>query len=124
MDTKRFRIRAGLAAVSAAVLISGAAWHGLAATTQPSALSPQPSAVAQSRSAAVAGGGDSYADVVKNVAPAVGTIRVEGKATAQPAQFDGDEFFRRFFGDDGDDDAPRGRRQRGIPNVPRTFRQR
>jgi S1-C subfamily serine protease len=87
MDTKRFRIRAALAAAAGAVLISGAAWHGLAATTQPSALSAAPSAVSQSRSTAVAGGRDSYADVVKNVAPAVVTIRVEGKATAaQPAR--------------------------------------
>jgi serine protease Do len=127
MDTKRFRIRAGLAAAASAVLISGAAWRGLAATSAPT-LTPV-SEVAQApavtgRSAAIAGGRDSYADVVKNVAPAVVTIRVEGKTAAQPAQFEGDDFFRRFFGDDGDD-APRGRRQqRGIPNVPRTFRQR
>src|SRR4029077_1736766 len=121
MDTRRFRIRAGLAAATAAVLISGAAWHGLAATPQPSALSAVSSAVAQSRSTAVAGGRDSYADVVKNVAPAVVTIRVEGKATAEAAQFDGDDFFRRFFGGDGDDN-PRGRRQQRV--IPRTFRQR
>src|SRR5438132_5282217 len=114
MNTTRFRIRAGLAAAAAAVLISGAA------------LSLQPSALAQSsvtgRTVAVNGSRDSYADVVKNVAPAVVTIRVEGKAAAQPAQFDGDDFFRRFFGDEGDDNS-RGRRQRGTPNVPRSFRQ-
>src|SRR5436190_16020877 len=110
----RFRIRAGLAAAAATVLISGAAWRGLAAT-EPSAFSPVSPAVAQApvvtgRSAAVTGSRDSYADVVKNVAPAVVTIRVEGKAAAQPAQFEGsDDFFRRFFGDDGDDNQPRGR---------------
>src|SRR4051812_45294815 len=102
--TSRLRIRAGLAAAAATVLISGAAWHGLAAT-QSSALSPQPSALAQSpavtgRSLAINGSRDSYADVVKNVAPAVVTIRVEGKAAAQATQFDGDDFFRRFFGGD------------------------
>jgi serine protease Do len=126
MDTKRFRIRAGLAAAAATALISGAAWHGLAATSQPSALSAQPSTVAQApvvtgRTAAVAGSRDSYADVVKNVAPAVVTIRVESKAAVQPTQFDGDDFFRRFFGDEGDD-QPRGRRQQRA--VPRSFRQR
>src|SRR5438034_6675186 len=125
MDTTRFRIRAGLAAAAATVLISGAAWRGLAAT-QPSAPGSQPSVLAQSsvtgRTVAVNGSRDSYADVVKNVAPAVVTIRVEGKAAVQPAQFDGDDFFRRFFGDEGDDNS-RGRRQRGTPNVPRSFRQ-
>jgi len=125
MDTRRFRIRAGLAAAAAVVLISGAAWRGLAATSQPSALSPQPSASPQpsqtaNRVSPSAGSRDSYADIVKAVAPAVVTIRVEGKAAVAQTQSDGDDFFRRFF---GDDDQP-GRRQRGIPNVPRSFRQR
>src|SRR5438874_317601 len=119
----RFRIRAGLAAAGAAVLISGAAWRGLAATPvlAPATAAAQAPGVT-ARTAAVNGSRDSYADVVRNVAPSVVTIRVEGKAAAQPAQFDGDDFFRRFFGDDGDD-SPRGRRQRGTPNVPRSFRQ-
>ena len=76
---------------------------------------------------AIAGGRDSYADVVKVVAPAVVTIRVEGKASVSPTQFqfpnDPDpngDFFRRFFGDPGDRDdqapSPRQRapRQRGL----------
>jgi serine protease Do len=122
----RFRIKAGLVAAAATALISGAAWHGLAAST---ATATEPAHVQQTatitgHTAAIAGGRDSYADVVKDVAPAVVTIRVEGKAAVQPAQFDGDDFFRRFFGDQGqgDDDAPRGRGQQRI--VPRTFRQR
>ena len=121
MDTKRFSIRAGLVAGAAAAFISGAAWHGLAATTA-SAPTTAAQATAQApivtgRSAAVNGSRDSYADVVKAVAPAVVTIRVDGKATASPTQFDGDDFFRRFF---GDDDQPGQRRQR---MVPRSFRQ-
>jgi Do/DeqQ family serine protease len=121
----RFRIGTGLAAAAAVVLISGAAWRGLAATSQPSALSPQPSASPQPSSRAlpaVNGSRDSYADVVRNVAPAVVTIRVEGKATVSPTQFngEGDDFFRRFFGGDGND-SPRGRGQRAVP---RTFRER
>jgi Do/DeqQ family serine protease len=74
---------------------------------------------------AIAGGRDSYADIVKVIAPSVVTIRVEGKASLSPAQFqfpDGpsSDFFRRFFGDPGDRDdpapAPRQRvpRQRGL----------
>ena len=127
MDTRRFRIRAGLAAAAAAVLISGAAWRGVAAS-QPLALSPQPSALAQAPAVtgrtlpAVNGSRDSYADIVKAVAPAVVTIRVDGKATAAPTQFDGDgeDFFRRFFGD-GSDGQQQGRRQQRV--VPRSFRQ-
>jgi len=118
----RFRIRASLAVAAAAVLISGAAWRGLAATGQPSALSPQPSALAQAQAVtgrAVAGSRDSYADIVKAVTPAVVTIRVEGKATVSPTQFDGDgeEFFRRFFGGESDN-------QRRRQPLPRNFRQR
>jgi len=120
MNIKRFSIRASLVAGAAAVLISGAAWHGLAATSTsaPTATAQTTQApVVAGHSAALTGSRDSYADVVKAVAPAVVTIRVDGKATASPAQFDGDDFFRRFF---GDDDQPGQRRQR---NVPRSFRQ-
>src|SRR6266849_2857682 len=100
----RFRIRAGLAAAVAAVLISGAAWRGLAASPSP-VLTPA-TAMAQApvitgrAAATVNGSRDSYADIVKAVAPAVVTIRVEGKAAVSPTQFEGDDdFLRRFFGD-------------------------
>src|SRR6185436_15284632 len=65
-------------------------------------------------------GRDSYADIVKMVAPSVVTIRVEGKADLSPAQFQlpNDDFFRRFFGDPGDREGPaprqRAPRQRGL----------
>jgi Do/DeqQ family serine protease len=131
MNNRRFSFRAGLAAIAATFLISGAAWHGLAATTsQQSAVSTRQSAAADNTTAPAAGqsavsripgGRDSYADIVKTVAPAVVTIRVEGKATVQPTQFEGEDFFRRFFGGDDGDDNPRGPRQRVIP---RSFRQR
>jgi len=121
MNTKRFRIGAGLATAAVAVFIGGAAWRGLAATSQPSSQRSLPTlAVATGRATAAIGGSrDSYADVVKAVAPAVVTIRVESKATVSTTQFDGDDFFRRFFGDE----SP-GRGQRGVPDVPRSFRQR
>src|SRR3954453_16319690 len=106
MSKRGFSIRTGLAALAAAVLISGTAWHNLAATSQlsvpgrqsavssqqtadnspQSAVGNQPSAVA----GRVVGARDSYADVVKTVAPAVVTIRVEGKAKVSPTQFEGD----------------------------------
>jgi serine protease Do len=143
MGKRGFSIRTGLAVLGAAVLISGTAWHNLAATSQlsivgsrQSALSSQQSAVSsqqsavgsqQSSSPAVAGripgGRDSYADVVKTVAPAVVTIRVEGKAKVAPTQFqfEGDDFFRRFFGGDEGGDNSRGPRQRAVP---RSYRQR
>jgi len=118
MNTRRFSIRAGLAAVAAAALISGVAWRGLAAgPPSPAIASAQVPAVT---GRAVAGGArDSYADIVKTVAPAVVTIRVESKATPSPTQFQGgDDFFRRFFGDDDDQPRrrvmPRAQRQRGL----------
>src|SRR5262252_1857089 len=121
MNTKRFGIRTGLIAGAAAALISGAAWHGLAATATPApvAIAQAAPAPAVTGRAIVNGARDSYADVVKAVAPAVVTIRVDGKATAAPTQFfeGGDDFFRRFF---RDDDQPGQRRQRAVP---RSFRQ-
>jgi Do/DeqQ family serine protease len=112
-----------LAALGAAFLITGAAWHSLSAsTTQQAAAANQPAAAAQSVTGRIPGVRDSYADVVKAVAPAVVTIRVEGKAKASPTQFQfDDEFFHRFFGEDGDDSS-RGRR--GQRAVPHSFRQR
>lgn len=122
MNNSRFSfgkwfVRAGVAVGASALLVTGA-WH----------LSASPGVAAQSVAApapithAIAGGRDSYADIVKVIAPSVVTIRVEGKASFSPAQFQlpNDDFFRRFFGDPGDRDdpapAPRQRapRQRGL----------
>jgi len=129
MNDSRFPLtgrmtRNGLAIAAAALLVGGATWRGLAAVPQSAATKTPVTAVQTqapiSRSGALAGGRDSYADVVKVVAPAVVTIRVEGRARVSPTQFqlpDGDDFFRRFFSDP-DDRSPR--RQQ----MPRTFRQR
>ena len=68
------------------------------------------------------GGRDSYADVVKMVAPAVVTIRTEGQARVTPTGFGGDDqedLFRRFFGQQFSPREPQGRRP-----SPRTFKQR
>ena len=118
MDTRRFNIRAAIGAVAAAALISGAAWRGLAAGPPAPAVSSAQAPAVTGRAVA-AGPRDSYADVVKAVAPAVVTIRVESKATPSPTQFQGgDDFFRRFFGDDEDQPRrrvmPHAQRQRGL----------
>jgi len=126
MDHSRFSpgqwiARTGVAVGAAALLVTGA-WHMSAA---PRVAAESVAAQTPSITHAIAGGRDSYADVVKVIAPSVVTIRVEGRASVSPAQFqfpDGPsgDFFRRFFGDPGDRDdpapAPRQRapRQRGL----------
>jgi Do/DeqQ family serine protease len=118
MDTNRRRFATAIprgvlaAALAAALFVGGAKWQSLAAA--PEGLASQKSSVQDApvlppRTARV----DSYADIVTSVGPGVVTIRVEGKAQVSPANFQGDEFFRRFFGDQFD--SPRG---------PQTFRQR
>src|SRR3954471_2039648 len=92
-----------LAVLAAGLLTTGAAsWHGLAAGPQKAATVSTPI------THAVAGGRDSYADVVGVAAPAVVTIRTEGKAKIMPTMFEGqdgqdgqdpEDLLRRFFGD-------------------------
>jgi serine protease Do len=107
--------RAAVGVAAAALLVTGIAWHGLAADQ--TAAAARAATVTTPISHSVAGGRDSYADVVDVVAPAVVTIRTEGKARMSPTEFQDDDFLRRFFGDQFGVD-PRGRRS------PRTFRQR
>jgi serine protease Do len=114
MNTARFSLpqkatRAGLAIVAAAALVAGATWSGVAADNQ--ATRPQTVTATTSISPAVAGGRDSYADVVKIVAPAVVTIRTEGRVRFAPTAGQDDDFFRRFFGDQ----LPRGQRPGPAP---------
>jgi Do/DeqQ family serine protease len=128
MDTtpknlKQRTVRGAVALGAAALLVTGVTWHGVAAesgTHAPAtAAATEQAPIAR---ASVAGGRDSYADVVKNVAPAVVTIRTEGRARVSPTQFQPDdqdmpELFRRFFGDEfgpGQRQAPRTYRQRAL----------
>jgi serine protease Do len=105
--------RAGLAVLAATFLVAGAAWRGAAANAHAQTARVAP-AVTTPLTRAIAGGRDSYADVVKVVAPAVVTIRTSGKAKAFPTDFQTpdfqapDDLFRRFFGDQFDG----GQRQR------------
>jgi serine protease Do len=112
--------RTGLALAAAAALVGGAAWHRLdAQTTNKTATVTTPTTTITH---AIAGGRDSYADVVGAAAPAVVTIRTQGKAKVSPTQFgmpdDQDDFFRRFFGDQFGQRGQRGPRQ----SVPRQQR--
>jgi Do/DeqQ family serine protease len=104
-----------LAVLAAGVLTTGAAWHGLAADTQKAATVTTPI------THAIAGGRDSYADVVGVAAPAVVTIRTEGKARVMPTMFDGqdpEDLMRRFFGDQFGG-GPRGQRVPRSQSAPR-----
>ncbi len=112
------RLRTGLAVVAGAALLTGATWRGLAADSQAAvADSPQAAITQVTGGAAVAGGRDSYADIVKVVAPAVITIRTEGRATMSPTGLQDDDLLRRFFGDRfdrGQTPQMRAPRQRGL----------
>ena len=110
----RLAVRTAIAVAATTVLVTGATRFGMAADPQAASTVKTPIAHA------IAGGRDSYADIVDVVTPAVVTIRTEGRAAITPTQFQmpDDELFRRFFGDRfRDEGAPRG-------GQPRTFRQR
>jgi Do/DeqQ family serine protease len=92
--------RASVAVAAAALLMGGTAtWHGLAAS--PNAATSA-ATVSTPIAHAIAGGRDSYADVVDVVSPAVVTVHVTGRARASQTQFDlPDDFFGQFFGQNG-----------------------
>jgi serine protease Do len=116
----RRRSRVATAVVAAMLLVAGLTWHGSAVTAEQTVA--RAATVTTPIAHAIAGGRDSYADIVDVVSPAVVTIRTTGKARVSPTQFQtpDDDFFRQFFGDQfGRGDQPgRGSRQ------PRTFKQR
>jgi len=106
ITSKQGIARTAAAFVAAAALVTGATWHSFAADTASSA--PQAvSSPAPSIGHPAAAGRDSYADIVQVVAPAVVTVRTEGRARVAPTQFRGgqgdsddqEEMLRRFFGE-------------------------
>src|SRR5437773_7170401 len=109
--------RTGVAIVAAVLVVTGIAWHGIAADR--TATAGRAATVTTPITHAIAGGRDSYADVVDVVAPAVVTIRTEGKARMTPTEFQvpDDDFLRRSFGDQFGP-GPLG------PRAPRSFKQR
>jgi serine protease Do len=112
----RYRKRAAAAIAVVTLFAGGATWHGWAAE-QSAAVSPRTAVQAQAATTpvapAIAGGRDSYADVVNVVSPAVVTVHVQGRARVSPTQFQlpDDEFFGQFFGDRVPRAIPRGRQQ-------------
>jgi serine protease Do len=122
ITSKQGIARTAAAFVAAAALVTGATWHSFAADTAASA--PQVAAsAAPTIGHSIAGGRDSYADIVQVVAPAVVTIRTEGRPRVAPTQFRGgddqddqEEMLRRFFGEQfGRGQRPQMRgKQRGL----------
>src|SRR5262245_31651500 len=110
---KQRAVKAGLAVVAAVLLLTGAAWRGLAAD-QAAAVTPA-ATVSTPITHAIAGGRDSYADVVDVVAPAVVTVRAQGRARVSPTPFPipDDDFFGQFFGMPGQ--GRRGQTPRQMP---------
>jgi Do/DeqQ family serine protease len=112
-NLRRTAARTGLAVLAALALVSGAAWRATADSHQQAARSDI-TATTQTPTLnhAVAGGRDSYADVVKIVAPAVVTVHANGKARVSPTEFQlpDDDLLRRFFGDQFDRGQRGGRR--------------
>jgi Do/DeqQ family serine protease len=105
----------GLAVLAAGLFVSGAAIGGFAEAPHTSAAQATDASPASTTARAIGGARDSYADIVKIAAPAVVTVRTEGRARVSPTTLDDDNPLRRFFGDDF---GPFGRGQ------PRPFRQR
>ncbi|MCU1385953.1 MAG: protease Do [Acidobacteria bacterium] len=120
-----------LAVLAAGALTTGAAWHGLAAADTQKSDTPKAATISTPITHGVAGGRDSYADVVGLAAPAVVTIRTEGKAKIMPTMFQGgdgadgqdgqdpSDFLRRFFGDQFGGGGQRGQRTPRTQRVPR-----
>jgi len=112
-NARRAAARTGLGVLAAIALVSGAAWRTTADSHQQNTRS-ETTTVAQTPALthAVAGGRDSYADVVKVVAPAVVTVRANGRARVSPTEFQlpDDDLLRRFFGDQFDRGQRGGRR--------------
>jgi len=90
--------RAWVAGIGAAGLIGGAAWSGLATPHAETPAAQTSTSIAHT----IAGGRDSYADVVDIVSPAVVTVHATGRARASQTQFETpDDFFGQFFGRPG-----------------------
>jgi len=102
--------QAGVAVTAAALLVTGLAWRGIAADQASPA--GQAATAATQTVPAISGTRDSYAEVVKVVAPAVVTIRTQARARVSPTASQEDDLLRRFFGDQF------GR----TPRMPRDFR--
>jgi len=109
------RARTWVAVAAAGLLMGGATWHGLGAAPFAGVTPTVQAAPSTPIAHAIAGGRDSYSDIVDVVSPAVVTVHAEGRARTSQTQFQvpDDDFFGQFFGQRG----PRG--QRGPQQMPR-----
>src|SRR6476619_5131100 len=98
-NIKQQLTRTSIAVVAAGVLVTGAAWHGVAADQSARAAATVTTPITH----AIAGSRDSYSDVVGIAAPAVVTIRTEGKAKMMPTMFGGPEGQDGRDGQEGQD---------------------
>lgn len=102
--------KVGVAALAAAVLTIGA-WRAPEAIGRLSAASAAPAVTVAPAGVVPAGvAGASYAPVVERAMPAVVTIRVEKRASFVPTSQQIPEELRRFFGEGGPQQMPRGQR--------------
>src|SRR5688572_8593183 len=112
------RVRTGLAVLALTVLSAGGAWRVVQAkeTAAPTVAAATPAATTTVTPPRPIPATGSYADVVSAVAPAVVTIRVEGRARVSSAAAPDEDLFRRFFGDQFGEAPrqPRSPRQRGL----------
>lgn len=114
---RRRSFRRAAIGFAGAVLVASAGWRGLAATAERPATEARPTVQRERVSPAVAGGRESYADIVKSTAPAVVTIRTEGRVRPRLTGAPGEDPLRRFFDDRLErmpGDRPRPPRQRGL----------
>src|SRR5262245_23057999 len=84
---KRRSTQVSLAIVAAAALVGGVACGGVGSAEAQSTAERATSAQAPTIAHAVAGARDSYADIVKIVAPAVVTVRADGKSRISQTDF-------------------------------------
>ena len=123
MNTTRFErhrllrplMRTGLAVAVTAMVTAGGTWHvmaagGSAAPAHAAATAAAPAPAAHA--AIIPSARASYADVVKQVAPAVVTIRTEGTAHVSQTALPDDDFLQQFFGRSGR--VPRDYKQRSL----------
>ena len=107
-----------LGMIAGLLLLGGAGWRSMAAQPTPAQASPAVTAAQPTLPGATHGFHDSYADIVKVVAPAVVTIRTEAGSAAAESAMPDEGLFRRFFdqgeGPDAQGRQPRMRTQRAL----------
>jgi hypothetical protein len=101
MDIRHFRhykavVRTGMAVLAVLVLVAASTWHGRSGVMQASSPAVTESQTVLNRTRP--GDRDSYADVVRVVAPAVVTVRTEGTVRTSWS-IPNDDLLRRFFGE-------------------------